>query len=114
MMLSPVQFLLDSSLCSILVLSSLMVATAARIKIAAGHTLQLACCPAEPTHTVMEQLWRRGWETEGQLLMLGSQRLEGAQSLSSSGVQEGCILKLAPADAADPYYISARVSHRLI
>ena len=74
--------------------------------------MQLVCCPAETTQAVMQKLWQCCC-TEGRRLMLGSQRLQDMQSLFSSGVLEGSVLELAPADAAESFTICVRVSCHL-
>ena len=80
------------------------------INAAAGDTLlQLVCCPAQTTRDLMQDLWRRNIDTENRRLMFGSQRLEDVHSLSSSGVLDGSVLVLAPADAGERFSISVRV-----
>lgn len=58
--------------------------------------MQLVCCPTTTVLEVRRTLWHKNCNTSGQHLMLGSQRLDDKQSLSSSGVLEGSVLELAP------------------
>ena len=66
---------------------------------AAGNS-SVHCWPTDDAQDVIKTLRSRGCCSIGQRLMLGSKRLEAFQSLADSGVQDGAVLQLAPADGS--------------
>ena len=60
----------------------------------------MQCWPTDETQMVIDTLRFAGCYSTGQRLMLGSKRLEAFKSLADSGVRDGAVLQLAPADGS--------------